>query len=364
MSHLFSPFRLGNVNLANRIIVAPMCQYSASHGNIRPWHEQHLGHLMCSGAGAVTIEATAVEPIGRVTEGCLGLWDDLQESLLADMIQRLRTYSSTPIGIQLNHAGRKASAAPPWDGGKPLLQDIAWTTVAPSAIPWDSGWPVPEELSIESMERIEEAFVTSALRAERANVDFIELHGAHGYLIHSFLSPISNQRNDEFGGDLANRMRYPLRILAAVRKALSPSTTLGMRINGTDWLEQGWSVDDAKAFAMEAEKFGLNYLSVSSGGACGRVRYPQEPGYQLKFANQVRSATSHIPVTCAGLINDPMLAEEVISTNTADFIALGRAFLNDPRWPIHAAQALESNASIPRQYQAISPGKWPIRIQT
>jgi len=359
MNDLFSPLKLGNVELENRIIVAPMCQYSATEGVVKPWHEQHLGQLMCSGAGAVTVEATAVEPIGRVTPGCLGLWDDVQESRLTDLIQRFRTYSKTPIGIQLNHAGRKGSAQPPWEGGKPLPYDRAWQTVAPSPIPWDRDWPKPEELSLAAMERIETAFAGAAERAERCGFNFIELHGAHGYLLHSFLSPVSNRREDEFGGSLRNRMRFPLRVLASVRKALAPTTTLGMRINGTDWLEEGWRIQDAQEFALEMEKYGLNYISVSSGGACGGVRYNADAGYQVEFARLVRQATNKIPVICAGLIHDASLANEIVTQGKADCVAMGRAFLDDPRWPIHAAAKLGTQVKIPNQYSAIAPNKWP-----
>lgn len=359
MSALFSPFKLGNIELANRIVVAPMCQYSAVDGRAAPWHEQHLGQLMCSGAGAVTIEATAVQAAGRVTHGCLGLWNDTQEGLFSGLIQRIRTYSDTPIGIQLNHAGRKASAHPPWKGGGALGPDEgAWPTLAPSRVPWGTGWPLPDALSYEAMMRIENAFLGSAIRAERAGFDFIELHGAHGYLLHSFLSPISNRRQDEYGGSLQNRIRFPLRILAATRKALSPSTTLGMRINGTDWLEDGWTVEEAQIFAQKLEQLGADYISVSSGGACASVSYPLEPGYQVDLAARVGQALDSIPVICAGLISDPQMANDIVASGKADCVAMGRAFLDDPRWPIHAAVKLGDEAVVPNQYMAIMPGKW------
>lgn len=358
MSKLFSTIALGNLNLTNRVMVAPMCQYSGIDGKAQPWHEQHIGQLVCSGAGAVTMEATAVEPNGMITYGCLGLWNQSQEDVLRQLLNRLRTYSSSPIGIQLNHAGRKASAHPPWKGGKPLDQQDGWASFAPSSIPWGEGWPLPEYLTTERMQEINNAFVDSAKRAERVGFNYIELHCAHGYLLHSFLSQISNQREDEYGGSRANRMKYPLRVLQSVRNTLNKDTVLGVRINGTDWLEEGWQLEDAVVFAKQLEELGINYVSVSSGGACGGVAYPKEEAYQVELASRIRSELQ-IPVICAGLINDPHNANVIVEEGKADIIALARAVLHNPKWPHMAARMLGTPLEQPRQHWAVVPEAWP-----
>lgn len=358
MSDLFTEATMGSLTLTNRIMVAPMCQYSGVNGGIQPWHEQHIGHLACSGAGALTMEATAVEPSGMITHGCLGLWNQDQEDALSGLISRIRTYSTTPIGVQLNHAGRKASALPPWEGGRPLSKENGWTCYAPSPIPWGEGWPDPMELTPKRMNDILEAFTDSARRAENAGFDYIELHAAHGYLLHSFLSPVSNRRQDEFGGSLENRMRYPLMVVRSVSEAVSKNTTFGIRINGSDWLEDGWTLDDAITFAKQLEAIGVDYVSVSSGGACGGVNYPKKEAYQVELASQVRSKLQ-IPVVCAGLLNDPSRVNRIVEDGQADFIALARAFLNNPKWPKHAAQELGDSLPLPRQHWAVSPETWP-----
>lgn len=357
MSQLFTPYTLGKLTLKNRLIVAPMCQYSAKSGVAQPWHEQHLGHLAGSGTAALTIEATAVSEEGRVTHGCLGLWNDEQMSALGKMLARVRDYSDIPIGVQLNHAGRKASAAPPWEGGKPL-QEQAWATLAPSALPWGEDWPTPTALDAEGMKRVIEAFAAAAARAAEAGVDYVEIHCAHGYLLHSFLSPISNQRDDEYGGSRENRMRFPLEVVKAVRKAV-PDRTLGIRINGSDWVDEGWSIEDASAYAVCLEQAGVEYISVSSGGARQGIRYENKPAYQVEMAESIRRNVS-CSVICAGLIADDALAESIIAEKKSDFIALGRVLLDDPRWPVRAARKQQVDLQLPKQYILASPGYWPL----
>lgn len=359
MSQLFTSHALGKLHLKNRLVVAPMCQYSARSGLIQPWHEQHLGHLACSGAAALTIEATGVTEEGRVTHGCLGLWNDEQMLSLGRLIGRLREYSDTAIGIQLNHAGRKGSALPPWQGGKPMGREQGgWETLAPSARPWGAEWPTPMALDAEGIHRIIESFSAAAVRAAKVGLDYIEIHSAHGYLLHAFLSPISNQRDDAYGGSLENRMRFPLAVVEAVRKVI-PDLTLGIRINGSDWLDEGWSLEDAAIYAVRLEQAGVDYLSVSSGGACQGVRYDSKPAYQVHMASAVRKHVS-CPVICAGLIADAELAEGIIAEQQADFIALARTVLDDPRWPVRAARKLQVDLSLPRQYMLAGPGYWPL----
>lgn len=360
MTSLFSRAHLGKLPTANRIVVAPMCQYSATDGVVQPWHEQHLGHLAMSGAGVLTLEATAVEPQGAITHGCLGLWSDAQADAMGQMLARIRSYARLPIGIQLAHAGRKASALRPWESGQPLKPEQgAWETFAPSAIPWGDNWPVPTALDEAGIARIVAAFVAAAARAHRAGLDFIELHSAHGYLMHAFLSPVANQRSDAYGGSLENRMRFPLAVVEAVRAAWPQDKTLGARINGTDWVEGGWSVDDAIAYGRRLLDAGVDYLSVSSGGVRGGVSIKLEPGYQVALATAVRQALG-CPVICAGLIADPLHAEAIVAEGQADFVALARAMLDDPRWPVRAARQLAGDTPLPSQYQLAAAGKWPM----
>lgn len=358
MAQLFTTHTLGSLVLKNRLLVAPMCQYSAEFGIVQPWHEQHIGHLACSGAGAVTMEATAVSVEGRVTHGCLGLWNDKQMFALGQMIERIRDYSDAALGIQLNHAGRKGSVLPPWGGGTPMAPEQGWKTLAPSALPWGTNWPAPQKLKKDDLERIVGAFVAAAVRASNAGLDYVEIHSAHGYLLHSFLSPVSNQRDDVYGGCLENRMRFPLMVVESVRKAV-PELTLGIRINGSDWLDEGWGIEDAQVYAGKLEKAGVDYISVSSGGARQGIQYDNKPAYQVKMAAAVRQQVS-CPVICAGLIADADLAESIIAERKADFIALGRSLLDDPRWPVRAARQLQADVQLPKQYMLAGPGYWPL----
>ena len=362
MSQLFSPFQIGPVTLLNRIGVSPMCQYSADDGVASDWHLQHLIQLGYSGASLVMVEATGVERRGRITHRCLGLYSNACEAALSRVLAAARRFGGPDVrfGIQLAHAGRKASVYRPWDERKGPLEpaDDPWPTVSASPIPFDAGWPAPVTLDEEGMERVRDAFVASARRAVRIGFDAVELHSAHGYLLHQFLSPISNQRQDSYGGSLENRMRFPLTVAAAVRAAIPNHVALGARITGTDWLQGGWTVDDAVAFARGLRQEGLDYVCVSSGGISPGVSIPVEPGYQIPLAAKVRKEAG-IATQAVGLIVKPEHAEEIIASDKADMIALARAFLDDPRWVWHAAEKLEGSIHYPPQYARASRSLWP-----
>ena len=356
---LFEPLSLGGITLANRIAVSPMCQYSAENGVANDWHLQHLGSLSLSGAGLVIVEQTAVEPVGRISHGCLGLYSDAHEAALARVLACCRRASSAALGIQLAHAGRKGSAKLPWEGGGPLSEDAgAWTTVAPSAIPFDNHWPAPEGLDETGLARIRDAHVAAARRADRLGFDLVELLGAHGFLLHSFFSPITNRRTDSYGGNLANRMRYPLEVAAAIREVWPRRKALGMRITGTDWVDRGITPDEAGIFAQEVHGIGFDYVCVSSGGISPEARPAIAPGYQVPLAAAVKKA-SGIAVQAVGMIVDPHQAEAVVADGHADCVALARAFLDDPRWAWHAAAALGADAAYPPQYLRAHPEHWP-----
>jgi len=361
MSLLFTPITLGGLTLSNRMSVAPMCQYSARDGVPQPWHSQHLGTMGLSGCGLVTLEATAVEPIGRITPGDLGLWDDTQEQVLTELLEDLRTYSDAAFGIQLSHAGRKASCNAPWvDRGRPLTpEEGAWETCGPSAIPFDEGWHTPSVLDQAGMARIRDGFVQSARRADRAGFELLELHGAHGYLLSEFLSALANTREDAYGGSLANRMRFPLEIAAAVREVWPRSKALGVRLNGSDWVEGGVVPEDAAAFSRELRELGFDFVHVSSGGLAAHAKIPgAQPGYQVPFAQAVKAAVPDIAVIAVGMITEPRQAEEIVSSGQADMIALARAVLDDPRWGWRAAEQLGAPSHIPVQYERAGKKTW------
>jgi 2,4-dienoyl-CoA reductase-like NADH-dependent reductase (Old Yellow Enzyme family) len=358
-SRLFEPLNLGGVALANRIAVSPMCQYSAENGAANDWHLQHLGSLSLSGAGLVIVEQTAVEPVGRITHGCLCLYSDETEAALACVVAFCRQAGSAALGIQLAHAGRKASARLPWEGGGPLPTDAGpWTTAAPSAIPFDDSWPTPQALDQAGLARIRDAHVAAAKRADRLGFDLIELLGAHGFLLHSFLSPIANRRSDAYGGSLANRMRYPLEVAAAIREVWPRHKALGARITGSDWMDGGITPEEAGVFAGELRVIGFDYVCVSSGGISPQARPAVAPRYQVPFAAAVKKA-SGIAVQAVGMIVDQHQAEAIVADGHADCVALASGFLDDPRWVWHAAHALGADAAYPRQYLRARPEHWP-----
>ena len=358
-SRLFTPLALGGVTFANRIAVSPMCQYSAEDGCATDWHWQHLGSLSMSGAGLLILEATAVEPAGRITPRCLGLYSDANEAALAPVLALCRHRGTARLGIQLAHAGRKASVNIPWEGGGPLSEgDGAWQTVGPSELPFDENWPAPQPLDESGLTRIRHAFATAARRADRLGLDLVELHGAHGYLLHSFLSPIANWRDDGYGGSASRRMRFPLEVATAVRAVWPRDKALGMRITGSDWLAGGLTPADAGAFANELRQIGFDYVCVSSGGISPQARVAVGPGYQVPFAEAVKQAAP-IAVQAVGMIADPHQAEAIVAQGRADCVALARGFLDDPRWAWHAADRLGAEVACPPQYVRARPKLWP-----
>jgi 2,4-dienoyl-CoA reductase-like NADH-dependent reductase (Old Yellow Enzyme family) len=359
MSALFSPGRIGPLALDNRIVVSPMCQYSAVNGAAQPWHLIHIGNLMMSGAGLVIMEATAVEDIGRGTHGCLGLYTDGHERALADLVREAKKVSPAKLGIQLTHSGRKASTRtiPERWKGEPLPDDEgAWTPVAPSALPFDGHWATPDALDEDGIARIVAAFAQSARRAERAGFDLIEVHGAHGYLIHNFLSPLSNTRTDRWGGALENRMRFPLEVVRAVRAAW-PSA-LGVRMNSTDWHPDGLTLDDAVVLAKAFETVGVDYVVMSAGNIAPGIAIPAaSPGHQVPFATAIKTHTG-LTAMAVGMIALAEQAEAVIAGGEADFVAIARPMLDNPRWGIHAAAALGVDIAYPPQYIRARPNNW------
>lgn len=361
MSKLFSTIQLAQQVLPNRVVASPMCQYSAVDGCATDWHLQHLMQLAISRAGLIILEATAVERRGRITHGDLGLYSDANVAALERVISAARRVShpDTKFGIQLAHAGRKASAQRPWEGGRALAAaDDAWATVAPSPIPVGRGWHTPAEMSASDIERAVESFAAAAQRAMDLGFELIELHAAHGYLLHQFLSPIANQREDEFGGSAENRMRFPLQVARAVRAVVPSSRVVGMRITGTDWHDDGLGPDDAVELAAALQDAGLNYVCVSSGGIVPGLDIPVGLNYQLPFAVRVKSTTG-LPTQTVGMIVDPMQAERIIADGDADMVVLARALLDNPRWPWHAAQALGTELEVVPQYERSLPRLWP-----
>ena len=369
-SQLFSPLSMRGLDLENRVVVSPMCQYSAEDGSATDWHLMHLGNLALSGAGLLIIEATGVEPRGRITNGCLGLYCDANEAALARVISFCRQHGTARIGIQLGHAGRKASAQRPWEGRGPLLpEEGAWKAIAPSPISGSSAgsgattkqarvWPAPRMLDRAEMDTVKQAFVAAAQRSERLGIDLIELHMAHGYLLHSFLSPLSNQRNDEFGGSIENRMRFPIEVFDAVRAVWPQDKPLGVRISASDWVDDGWSIDDSVVFAQAMKDRGCDFLCASSGGVSERQKLELGPGYQVSFAERIRAETG-MTTMAVGMILQPQHAESIVANGQADLVALARGLLYDPRWSWHAAHELGAEASYPRQYARSEPSLWP-----
>jgi NADPH2 dehydrogenase len=354
-SPLFSPIRLRDLALRNRIVISPMCQYSAEDGSAADWHLIHLGHLALGGAAMLFVEATAIEAIGRITPGCLGLYSDENERALGRVMEAIRRHSPIALGIQLAHAGRKASSEVPWRGGQLIPLDRGgWRPVAPSALPITSEEAPPEALDRDGMRRIREGFVHSTRRALRLGFDAIELHSAHGYLLHEFLSPIANCRTDEYGGARENRLRYPLEVFEAVREVWPAGKPLGVRISATDWMEGGWDVADSVAYAIELKRRGCDWIDCSSGGVSPQQKIPLGPGYQVPFARRIR-AEAGIATVGVGLITDTTQAEAIVASGDADMVALARGMLYDPRWAWHAAATLGGEVHAPEQYWRCPP---------
>ena len=359
-SALFTPIRLADLELANRIVVSPMCQYSANDGVASDWHLTHLGMLANSGAALVVAEMTNVERHGRISHRCLGLYSDACEAGLARVVAHCRRIGTAKLGVQIAHAGRKGSAQTPWEGKDARGTGVPdpWQTIAPSAIPFAPGWQTPREMTRDDIARIREAFVSAAERAARIGFDAIELHAAHGYLLHSFVSPISNRRSDDYGGSPQARMCFPLEVASAVRAVVPRGIPLGARITGHDFHDGGLTLDDAIVFAAALKHAGLDYLCVSSGGIGGDTRPTAVAGYNAQFAERVKRDVG-IPTRTVGLIARPRQAEAIIAEGKADMVAIGRAFLDDPHWGWHAAAALGAEVARPPQYLRAAPQAWP-----
>ena len=347
-SMLFSPITLAGLDLPNRIAVAPMCQYSAEEGTMNDWHLVNLGQFAMSGPGLVIIEATGVEAAGRITPGCVGLYSDANEAAMKRVVDFCKSVGDSKIAVQLAHAGRKASAERPWEGGN-ALKEGAWQTYGPSALAFADGWHVPEALDDAGLARVKDAFVAAAKRAVRLGIDAIELHAAHGYLLHQFLSPISNHRSDKYGGSLENRMRFPLELFDAVKAVVPADMPVLVRVSASDWVDGGWHVDGTIAFAKALEAAGCAAMHVSSGGNSLAQKLEIGYGYQTDLAKQIRDAVD-MPVIAVGMITEPLQAETIIRTGQADMVALAREFLRDPHWTWRAAKALRSTSSVPNQY--------------
>lgn len=365
MSQLFSSIKIGPLQLDNRVIIAPMCQYSANNGQASDWHTIHLGSLALSGAGLLILEATAVNPQGRISYGDLGLWDDVTEHALAKTLAAVRQYSDMPIGVQLAHAGRKASTEKPWLGGHAIAatDTNGWHTIAPSAIAFSEGGTLPTAASQSDIQAIIEDFVGAAKRAEHLGLNAIELHAAHGYLLHQFLSPLSNQRDDNYGGSLENRMRLVLDLFTAVKNAVSKKMAVGVRISASDWVDGGWDLAQSKVLGQALQRCGCDFLHVSSGGLSAQQKIPVGPGYQLHFAEALKKQLS-MPVIAVGLITEAEQAEEILNQGKADAVALARAMLYNPHWVWQAAEKLGAMVQVPPQYLRSAPHGTKPHMQT
>lgn len=358
---LFTPLSLGSVTVPNRIAIAPMCQYSADDGSMTDWHLQHIMRMGMSGCGLVIIEASAVERRGRITHGCVGLYSDANERAAKRVIDAAKAVAlpGTVFGVQLAHAGRKASSQRPWEGGASLQKgEDPWSTMAPSAIPFGPNWHTPAEMTEENIEGVIRHFAEAAKRAVRVGYEVLEIHMAHGYLLHAFCSPISNQRQDRWGGTLEKRIALPLAVMRAVREAVPDTVAVGARITGTDWMDGGKTIEDAIVLAKGIRDLGGAYVCVSSGAASPAARIPVGPLYQVPLAEKIKKATG-IVTRAVGMITTAQEAESVLQEGKADQIAVARAILDDPHWGLHAADALGVALPRPPQYDRASPAKWP-----
>jgi 2,4-dienoyl-CoA reductase-like NADH-dependent reductase (Old Yellow Enzyme family) len=351
MSQLFSPWAIASLRLSNRIVIAPMCQYSAVEGSATDWHLIHLGHLALSGAGLLILEATAVAAAGRITPGCLGLYSDANEAALARVLEGVRRHSPMPLAIQLAHAGRKASSRAPWDGGLQIRRGEAqaWISESASALPHAVGEDPPVALDLAGLRRVRNDFVAAARRAARLGLAGIELHGAHGYLLHQFLSPVANVRTDDYGGSLQNRMRFPLEVFDAVRDAFPADKPVWIRVSATDWVDGGWDLESTLAFAHALKSRGCAAIHVSTGGVAQAQVIKPAPGFQVPFAARIKQEVG-LPTIAVGMITQAEQAEAIIAKGEADAVALARAMLSDPRWPWHAAEQLGAKVQAPPQY--------------
>ncbi|MET0321293.1 MAG: NADH:flavin oxidoreductase/NADH oxidase [Duganella sp.] len=356
---LFTPLHIRNLTLENRIVIAPMCQYSATDGCMNDWHQMHLGQLAQSGAALLTIESTAVLAEGRISHADVGLYDDATAAAMGRTLESVRRWSAMPIAVQLNHAGRKASVQRPWEGGLQIApgQPDGWQTVAPSAVAIRDDYVAPAALDKDGLRRIRDGFAAAARRAADIGIDAIQIHAAHGYLLHQFLSPLSNLRTDEYGGALEHRARFPLEVFDAVRAAFPADRTVSVRISATDWMAGGFTIEQAQAVCKMFEERGVDVIHVSSGGLHPDQQIAVGPGYQVPLARAVKQVVG-IPVVAVGLITEPLHAEAIIANGDADLVALARTVLYDPRWPWHAAAALGGQVRAASQYLRCQPTQY------
>lgn len=358
-SVLFTPITLRDLTLSNRIVVSPMCQYASVDGSATDWHLMHLGSLAMGAAGLLMLEMTNVSMQGRISPRCATLCTDANEAALKRVVDFCRTYGVAKLGIQIAHAGRKGSQQPPAEGGKPLTAEQgAWETAGPSAIPFGADWPVPRELTKSEIHQITAEHVATIKRAERLGFDVIEMHGGHGYLIHQFLSPLSNQRKDEYGGSLENRMRFPLETFKAMRAAWPAGKPLGIRLSATDWVDGGWNPDETVILARELKEAGCDYVDISTGGLDLRQKIPLAQGYQVPFSARVRQETGIVTMS-VGLIDKPDHAEQIVAKGEADLVVIARGALYDPRWAWHAAEALGVETEYAPKYKVCHPSLRP-----
>jgi len=357
-STLFTPFQMRGLTLPNRLVVSPMCQYMSEHGSANDWHLMHLGQFAMGAAGLLMTEATHVSAVGRISHRCLGLYSDENEATLKRVIDFCRRYGVAKLGIQLAHAGRKGSVHPPAQGGKPLGADEnPWLTLAPSALPFGPGWHTPAALTRDGLAEVKQQFVDAVQRAARIGFDLVELHVGHGYLLHEFLSPLSNQRDDEYGGSTDNRIRFPLEVFEAARAAWPADRPLGMRVSATDWVEGGWTPEETVTLAKELKALGCDFMDVTSGQVDPRQKIPFGPAYNLPFAEKVKKE-SGLAVMSVGMITRAAQAEEIVASGRADLVALARAVMDDPRFAWHAARELSAEAPYSPNYMRCHPSQW------
>lgn len=358
MSLLFTPIRFGSLQLPNRIVIAPMCQYSAqTDGEVTFWHAQQWANFALSGASLVIVEATAVQAQGRISYADLGLWNDQQRDKIKTTLAEIKHYAPTAFAVQLAHAGRKASTSKAWHGPHQLSPDHpeGWQTVAPSAVAFSADQHPPQALTLEEIVQIKQDFVSAAKRAVEAGFDLIEIHAAHGYLLHQFLSPLSNLRTDGYGGSLENRMRLTLEVIDALRQAVPRDYPIGIRISATDWMEDGWDLDSSIILSQLLEELGVAYIHVSSAGLHAQQKIEIKPSYQVPFAAKIKANIKQVPIISVGLITEPKQAEQILQDQKADAIGIARTILYQPRWPWQAAAELGETIQITPQYLRCAP---------
>ena len=349
MSRLFSPLTIRQVTIRNRLFVSPMCQYSSNDGLPTDWHMVHLGSRAVGGAGLVMVEATAVSSEGRISPLDSGIWSDAHTDAFRPIARFIKEQGAA-AAIQIAHAGRKASTDAPWNGGKAVAAGAGgWQPIGPSAIPFSPASPPPRAMSLEDLDKVANQFAQAARRAVSAGFDVIEIHMAHGYLLHEFLSPLSNHRGDECGGSLENRMRFPLRVTGGVRDALPKDKPLFVRISATDWVDGGWDLEQSIVLAKELKKMGVDLIDCSSGGSAPGAKVPVGPGYQVPFSEAIRR-DAQIATGAVGLITDAKQAEQILADGQADAVLMARELLRDPYWPLHAAAELGVDIAWPKQY--------------